>query len=96
MFLLPKVAESGKKGNAMLYIVVNESRTRCKLGYSRDPEQRLKALQTGNPERLQLVATYPAGRRDEAKYHRMLQHQKLAGEWFRWCPEMEEIARRWG
>lgn len=52
-------------------------------------------MQTGNPEKLEIVATYPADRKEENKYHKMLLHLKQSGEWFKWNEETEEIAARW-
>lgn len=79
----------------MLYLIVNESKTKCKIGFSKDPEKRLKALQTGNPEKLEVLATYPAGRIEEIKYHRMFAYLKLNGEWFSFSPQIAELVYRW-
>lgn len=59
-----------------------------KIGYSKDPEDRLKALQTGNPVKLQLYMKIKCNneahaRRLERTLHEMLGTQNLMNEWFR-------------
>jgi len=55
-----------------------------KIGFTKtDPAQRLSALQTGNPEKLELVATVPAYHRlVECRFHRRLADKRVRGEWF--------------
>ena len=53
-----------------------------KVGVSIHPEARLKSLQTGHPERLQIFATTPGGVDMERKYHRRWQTRRQKGEWF--------------
>jgi hypothetical protein len=53
-----------------------------KVGYSRDPEARLRALQTGHGETLRIFATTPGGKDLEAKYHRRWHSRRRSGEWF--------------
>lgn len=59
-----------------------------KIGYSKDPEDRLKSLQTGNPIKLQLYMKIKCNdeahaRRLERTLHEMLGTQNLRNEWFR-------------
>lgn len=59
-----------------------------KIGYSKDPEDRLKTLQTGNPIKLQLYMKIKCNdeahaRRLERTLHEMLGSQNLRNEWFR-------------
>lgn len=53
-----------------------------KIGFSRDPQDRLKNLQTGHPERLQIFATVPGDKDLEAKYPRRWKTRRQSGEWF--------------
>ncbi len=53
-----------------------------KVGFSRDPEARLRALQTSHGERLQIFATTPGSKFDEQKYHRRWRARRRQGEWF--------------
>ena len=55
-----------------------------KLGISRDPEQRLKQMQTGNSSRLELVGYREAKNRfkDESALHFKAADYRIRGEWF--------------
>lgn len=59
-----------------------------KIGFSKEPEQRLCELQTGNPRTLKLIGTRflavgaSAAQDAERKIHLMLQPYHLNGEWF--------------
>jgi Meiotically up-regulated gene 113 len=79
----------------MLYLISNTERTRLKLGFSRNPEQRLKALQTGHPDKIELLATHPGSIADERRFHAWLSPSRSSGEWFRWTPKIDEILAKW-
>lgn len=54
-----------------------------KIGFTSDsPEKRLAALQTSNPNRLELVGFFPARKCDETTIHRYFRRHRLRGEWF--------------
>ena len=58
-----------------------------KIGHSISPQKRLHALQTANPEKLELVWKYNAGelknaKRVEKRIHNLLYMFRLNGEWF--------------
>jgi len=60
-----------------------------KVGYSNDPDVRIKSLQTGNPNRLYLSAAIPCeNEKDARKFERTLhwlfqkKYKRLMGEWF--------------
>ena len=60
-----------------------------KVGFSHDPDERIKSLQTGNPNRLYLGASIPCDSEDIARMlektlHWLLKkkYRKLHGEWF--------------
>lgn len=62
-----------------------------KIGYSKDPSQRLKELQTSNPVKLKLLAILPGWYTTEAEFHRVFARFRVNREWFRydghlkWC-----------
>lgn len=79
----------------MLYIIGSNPMGPLKVGISKDPEVRLKQLQTACPTKLVIYATaevsqlwYGSGyleltdREAEARIHEYLQHYRLEGEWF--------------
>lgn len=53
-----------------------------KVGYSRDPNARLRTLQTSHGEKLTIFATVAGGKDMEAKYHRRWRTRRREGEWF--------------
>lgn len=58
-----------------------------KLGMAKDPERRVKALQTGHPLNLELVWKRKVGTRKEAarnekSLHKFFKEHHLRGEWF--------------
>ena len=62
-----------------------------KIGISNNVERRLKAIQTGNPEKLYIHHTEPVNPKIvmimERAIHRELNHKKQKGEWFSLTPE---------
>lgn len=67
-----------------VYAIREDESGRIKLGISRNPEQRLKQLQTGNSQKLSLVAYKKAGNgaADEAALHEANKDLHVRGEWF--------------
>lgn len=55
-----------------------------KIGTSKHPEKRLKQLQTGNEETLELINSYESKHANliETTLHRQYSHLKKSGEWF--------------
>lgn len=75
-----------------IYLINNGTTDRYKIGVSKKPPQRIKGLQTGNPENLTLTDYYESDiyQNIETVLHRTLKHKKyiaedfrmLKGEWF--------------
>jgi hypothetical protein len=64
-----------------------------KIGTATNPQVRLKTLQTGHHERLEILATCEGGQTVEREYHARFADRRMNGEWFERCPEIEtEIA----
>lgn len=62
-----------------------------KIGHSRDVEKRRAELQTGNPYQLELLAQVPGSPVDERALHKRFAAERVAGEWFRITPELEQV-----
>jgi hypothetical protein len=77
----------------MLYIITDG--TNYKLGYSQDPEARLKGLQTSNAKPLVLLGTTEGSIEDEKRYHKLLTKDQLVGEWFSANPKLFETLMAW-
>jgi len=59
-----------------------------KVGWARDPDERIKGLQTGNPRVLKILGTIPALRSEEPVVHAELQSDNVLQEWFRPTPKV--------
>lgn len=70
---------------------IRDARNRVKIGKSKDPQRRLRELEVGNPEALELFCS--AEVRDasslERDLHRKFANENLRGEWFQ-LPEEEQ------
>ena len=67
-----------------IYAIQEAETKRVKIGISRDPQMRLKQLQTGNSQELVLIASRKAENRfkDESLLHRENRDLRVRGEWF--------------
>lgn len=75
----------------MDYVYVAESNGYHKIGKTKDVQQRLSSLQTGNPHTVRIVKTYKV--KDafhmESYLHKVLSNTRVGGEWF--SASLEEI-----
>jgi Rha family phage regulatory protein len=67
-----------------IYVIQEEVSKAFKIGISKNPQARLKQLQTGNSSKLSLIYTTKAESRfqDELELHKLFEEYKLQGEWF--------------
>jgi hypothetical protein len=72
-----------KDATGFVYFVLAPSANRIKIGFTADnPEKRLKQLQTGSSERLDLIGFFPGNCEDETDLHRRFGHLRIVREWF--------------
>lgn len=64
-----------------------------KIGYSVNPSERLKELQTGSPVKLHLQATLEGSFQTEKGLHDLFKHLRTKGEWFRYTDEIKYFIR---
>lgn len=57
-----------------------------KIGFALDPEERIIALQTGNPRKLRLVSYFPGTKDDERAAQQKWHSHNVLQEWFRLGP----------
>lgn len=70
-------------GIGLIYYIACTETMRCKIGYtSGNPLKRLRALQTGSPTRLVLMACHPGTMEDEREIHQTFAEHGVHGEWF--------------
>ncbi|MFJ8855661.1 GIY-YIG nuclease family protein [Streptomyces sp. NPDC102437] len=72
---------------ARVYLIGSAASTLVKIGWSDNPERRLRDLQTGSPLPLQLLAVFEGGAVVEAKLHRRFADKRRHGEWFDLGPD---------
>lgn len=77
-----------KKAPGYVYFIQGSCGGAIKIGYSNDPESRLKSLQTGYPDTLVLLLMIPGYESHEKALHRELEASRLKGEWFRPDPDV--------
>lgn len=65
-----------------LYIIQSDFTGMIKIGRSKDPSKRLKQLQTGNPNKLRLIASFNGQGWKEKILHESLKKFRKEGEWF--------------
>lgn len=71
------------KGSGKIYFV-RGSKGAVKIGYtSGRVESRLKSLQTGSPDKLELLGVVDGGRELEKLLHKRYAEKRLEGEWFK-------------
>lgn len=80
-----------------VYAIGPEHGEAIKVGIAADPRQRLKQLQTGNPQRLSILRRWgPMDRaeaqRIEADMHFLLGDFRESGEWFSVCAQGASVA----
>ena len=67
-----------------LYIIQSDLTGMIKIGRSINPQKRLKQLQTGNPNKLKLIALFENQGWKEKILHERLSTFRLEGEWFKY------------
>ena len=71
------------------YVYFIHGGDRIKIGYSRDPEERLSTLQTSTADHLQIIGSIVGDKSKERSLHEQFGHLKIRNEWFR--PEADLI-----
>src|SRR5690606_27489797 len=82
----PVVNETPKNSEHFVYAI--RSADLVKIGFAADPRKRMKAIQTGNPEAVEVVylekhPTRGAAKVREAELHKRLKAFAVRGEWFK-------------
>jgi len=64
-----------------------------KIGYSKNPHQRLSALQTANPNPLELLYSFPSFQHTESLIHEELNEHHVKLEWFKYNDEVKQYIK---
>jgi hypothetical protein len=78
----------------VIYFVLNRRARAFKIGLAEDPTRRLAELQTGSPDRLELLAWIPGDGATERQWHREWAGHRLEGEWFTATVPLARAIRR--
>lgn len=66
-----------------IYYISSAETGRVKIGYTDgNPRKRLRALQTGSPTKLAILAVHPGTRDTERRLHEEFSGDRTHGEWF--------------
>tara|TARA_R100001530_G_scaffold81228_1_gene56652 strand:+ start:52 stop:513 length:462 start_codon:yes stop_codon:yes gene_type:complete len=91
LYEIPQEYELDSKYECHIYFI------RCldsvKIGYSKNPRIRLSALQTANPNKLELLYSFPSFKHREETIHEDLVHLRKNGEWFKYNDEIDEYIK---
>ena len=69
----------------MIYVIYAKELNRVKIGYTRDEStlpNRIIALSTGSPTRLEVIKTFSGDREEEKSIHARFSHLRVVNEWF--------------
>lgn len=77
-----------------VYFIANAESGPVKIGYSLDPDKRLKQVQSGSHLRLTVLDRFRASEDAERLLHRLFRPTRLAGEWFEAREGILEFAAR--
>lgn len=83
-----RIATAGPSVNTIMYLYcISNDQNRCKFGFSREPERRLRALQTGSADPLFLLETVSVPEHRVRELEKILHaeigsYRRVRGEWF--------------
>jgi hypothetical protein len=87
---------TSRRPSAFVYVIRKAIQGHVKVGIGADPRERLRTLQTGSSEPLELVYTCAVKSNDGLRVERaaqdMMRNHQLVGEWFDTTPEMAVAA----
>lgn len=85
-------AQSLDPSQPCVYVIRTKGREVVKIGLALDPVQRLNALQTGCPDKLELMAIRVNSSKEEEKdIHGLFEKHRLTGEWFTLSQEIVDF-----
>lgn len=72
-----------RKAQGYIYFIQGQCGGAIKIGFSYQPAERLKSLQTGYPDTLTILSMIPGSLDLERELHEEFSYCKLNGEWFK-------------
>ena len=80
----------------MIYFISAENTSLVKIGYSKDPIERLPVLQRMSPVEMGFLKIINGDRQKEHVIHVKLRDCRSHGEWFRFTPKLLKIMKSCG
>lgn len=78
-----------------IYVITPETEEYCKIGFSKNPNQRVLSAQTFSPEKLKIYYTEEFDddivKTIEKCLHRTINRYRMNGEWFNISPETAKL-----
>ena len=72
--------------NSSYIYVIGDTSKPYKIGFTKNPDKRLKSLQTGNPRKLSMLYKEKINENEikyiEKQIHKELKRKQISGEWF--------------
>ena len=84
------------RSGGFVYLIQEGQDGPVKIGWARDPQDRLERMQTGNSRVLRLVCSFPGGIGHERALHREFAAHHIRGEWFEPAPELLALVKSLG
>ncbi len=67
----------------MIYFIQDTSNLWIKIGFSKRPKRRFRAIQATTPNKLEYLGDIPGGLDTEAHYHQRFRRYRMWHEWFK-------------
>jgi hypothetical protein len=74
----------------MIYFIQGKLTKRIKIGFSKNPEQRIKQLQTSAAEEYETLLVLPGNYENETFFHKYFAEYRVKNEWFEPSPRLVE------
>lgn len=86
----PNFLKLDEKENSFIYFIGNVTEGYLKIGFSNTPEERLRAIQTGCPFKINLYYKHEAPISVETLLHKRYKNLNSYGEWFHFEGQLKE------
>jgi hypothetical protein len=81
------------EADGWVYFIVAVTTGMVKIGYSRNPDGRLKTLSQQAPIKYEILATIPGTMKDERDLHKKFHAKREHGEWFTYDEELYQYIK---
>lgn len=86
-----KILDPSLEGGFVIYFITDYNHSLVKIGRSTDPVARLKQLQCGSADILEIIAIFDELVFKETALHRRFKSDRLHGEWFRYSHNISKF-----